>query len=54
MPFGSKQLLCPQMLVATAELDKGPSLGKDLGKPTERVRGVKGTRVHQLASSATN
>ena len=39
-PAGSRQLPCPQMLVAAAALDRGLSLGEDLGKPAAGVRGV--------------
>lgn len=52
MPVYSKQLLCPQMLTATAKLDRGPSLGRDLRKPTARVRGGQRSSVQLLAISA--
>ena len=40
VPVGSRQLPCPQMLVAAAALDRGLSLGEDLGKPTAGVRDI--------------
>lgn len=49
MPVDSRQLLCPQTLMATAKPDKGPSPGGDLGKPTAKVRRVKGAIVQFLA-----
>lgn len=52
MPVYSTQLLCPQMLMATAKLDRGPSLGRDLRKPTARVRGGQRSSVQLLAISA--
>ena len=39
MPVGSRQLPCPQTLVAVAELDRGLSLGGDLRNPQQELEG---------------